>query len=191
LLAFAFGDGAMSPAGDRRALAGNDDFGHNLDERVRLYEICQTLSLRNERLLVVVDAALGGRVITDLVDLPRLKISVVTHAGPSFSLRESLNRLGALDQIEFIEGEAGACDVLVMDSRTITSWRNGRNIWAHMMVVMGAGDVTDSQTAWLAAKGFSKVGEKLWICQNQTPNRNQPCPCGSGKRYKHCHGALL
>src|SRR4029077_17351623 len=20
--------------------------------------------------------------------------------------------------------------------------------------------------------------------------RNDPCPCGSGKRYKHCHGAL-
>jgi preprotein translocase subunit SecA len=21
-------------------------------------------------------------------------------------------------------------------------------------------------------------------------SRNAPCPCGSGKRYKHCHGAL-
>ena len=20
--------------------------------------------------------------------------------------------------------------------------------------------------------------------------RNSPCPCGSGKKYKHCHGAL-
>jgi preprotein translocase subunit SecA len=20
--------------------------------------------------------------------------------------------------------------------------------------------------------------------------RNDPCPCGSGKKYKHCHGAL-
>jgi Glycosyl transferases group 1/SEC-C motif len=190
LLAFAFGDEAMSPARDQRALAGSNGFGHNLDERVRLYETCQNLSLRNERLLLVVDAALGGRAIADLVDLPRLKISVATHAGPSFSVRESLKRLGALDQIEFIEGDPGACDVLVMDSRTIRSWRNGRNIWAHMVVVMAAGDVTDT-TAWLAAKGFSKVGEKLWIFQNQPPSRNQPCPCGSGKRYKHCHGALL
>jgi hypothetical protein len=23
-----------------------------------------------------------------------------------------------------------------------------------------------------------------------TPRRNDPCPCGSGKRYKHCHGSL-
>ena len=21
-------------------------------------------------------------------------------------------------------------------------------------------------------------------------NRNSPCPCGSGKKYKHCHGQL-
>jgi len=21
--------------------------------------------------------------------------------------------------------------------------------------------------------------------------RNDPCPCGSGKKYKHCHGANL
>jgi preprotein translocase subunit SecA len=24
---------------------------------------------------------------------------------------------------------------------------------------------------------------------SNTP-RNSPCPCGSGKKYKHCHGAL-
>jgi preprotein translocase subunit SecA len=21
-------------------------------------------------------------------------------------------------------------------------------------------------------------------------NRNSPCPCGSGKKFKHCHGQL-
>jgi preprotein translocase subunit SecA len=27
---------------------------------------------------------------------------------------------------------------------------------------------------------------------NQVPvvGRNDPCPCGSGKKYKHCHGKL-
>ncbi|MBA2771188.1 MAG: SEC-C domain-containing protein, partial [Sphingomonas sp.] len=24
----------------------------------------------------------------------------------------------------------------------------------------------------------------------QTVSRNAPCPCGSGKKYKHCHGQL-
>jgi preprotein translocase subunit SecA len=28
--------------------------------------------------------------------------------------------------------------------------------------------------------------------QNHLPKvgRNDPCPCGSGKKFKHCHGAL-
>jgi hypothetical protein len=191
LLTFVFSDGAVSPARDQRALARNDGFGHDLDDRVRLYEICQNISLRNERALVVVDAALGGRVIADLVDLPRLKICVSTYAGPPYIVRDSLNRLGTLDQIEFIEGEPSECDVMVMDARTITSWRNARDARAQMLLVMAAGYVTDSQTQWFTAKGLSKVGEKLWFFQNQTPSRNQPCPCGSGKRYKHCHGALV
>jgi hypothetical protein len=24
---------------------------------------------------------------------------------------------------------------------------------------------------------------------DETVGRNDPCPCGSGKKYKHCHGA--
>lgn len=24
--------------------------------------------------------------------------------------------------------------------------------------------------------------------ENTTPGRNAPCPCGSGKKFKHCHG---
>jgi preprotein translocase subunit SecA len=27
-----------------------------------------------------------------------------------------------------------------------------------------------------------RVGQKV--------GRNDPCPCGSGKKYKHCHGKL-
>jgi uncharacterized protein len=27
------------------------------------------------------------------------------------------------------------------------------------------------------------------IRKEATPGRNDPCPCGSGKKYKKCHGA--
>jgi uncharacterized protein YchJ len=27
------------------------------------------------------------------------------------------------------------------------------------------------------------------IKADKTPDRNAPCPCGSGKKYKKCHGA--
>jgi preprotein translocase subunit SecA len=29
---------------------------------------------------------------------------------------------------------------------------------------------------------FVRAGEKV--------GRNDPCPCGSGKKYKHCHGRI-
>ncbi|MGD2112010.1 MAG: SEC-C metal-binding domain-containing protein, partial [Gammaproteobacteria bacterium] len=31
-------------------------------------------------------------------------------------------------------------------------------------------------------KPFTRTGRKV--------GRNEPCPCGSGKKYKHCHGKL-
>jgi len=33
-----------------------------------------------------------------------------------------------------------------------------------------------------AAQPFTRAGEKV--------GRNDPCPCGSGKKYKQCHGKL-
>ncbi|MFT4012018.1 MAG: preprotein translocase subunit SecA [Paracoccus sp. (in: a-proteobacteria)] len=34
--------------------------------------------------------------------------------------------------------------------------------------------------------GFDENDPTTW----GTPSRNDPCPCGSGKKFKHCHGAL-
>jgi preprotein translocase subunit SecA len=28
------------------------------------------------------------------------------------------------------------------------------------------------------------------VRSTQKVGRNDPCPCGSGKKYKHCHGKL-
>ncbi|MEQ9258256.1 MAG: preprotein translocase subunit SecA [Roseovarius sp.] len=37
-----------------------------------------------------------------------------------------------------------------------------------------------------AAEGFVESDPSTW----GNPGRNQPCPCGSGKKFKHCHGRL-
>ena len=29
-----------------------------------------------------------------------------------------------------------------------------------------------------------------FVREDQKVGRNEPCPCGSGKKYKHCHGTL-
>jgi preprotein translocase subunit SecA len=44
------------------------------------------------------------------------------------------------------------------------------------------GDGDDSAVAVAVAPPFVRAGQKV--------GRNDPCPCGSGKKYKHCHGRL-
>jgi preprotein translocase subunit SecA len=37
-----------------------------------------------------------------------------------------------------------------------------------------------------ASEGFDETDPTTW----GNPGRNDPCPCGSGKKFKHCHGQL-
>ena len=46
-----------------------------------------------------------------------------------------------------------------------------------------AGDAVD---AAVAADGFDAADPATW----GNPGRNDPCPCGSGDKFKHCHGRL-
>jgi preprotein translocase subunit SecA len=36
------------------------------------------------------------------------------------------------------------------------------------------------------AEGFVEDDPSTW----GNPSRNDKCPCGSGKKFKHCHGSL-
>ncbi|MEO1139744.1 MAG: SEC-C metal-binding domain-containing protein, partial [Pseudomonadota bacterium] len=38
-----------------------------------------------------------------------------------------------------------------------------------------------------SAAGFDENDRSTW----GNPGRNEPCPCGSGKKFKHCHGRLV
>ncbi len=45
---------------------------------------------------------------------------------------------------------------------------------------------TDAQPAEAVVKG----GDETYVRQGEKIGRNAPCPCGSGKKYKKCHGRL-
>ncbi|QDY71460.1 preprotein translocase subunit SecA [Qingshengfaniella alkalisoli] len=45
-----------------------------------------------------------------------------------------------------------------------------------------AGEATPGEMA----EGFDENDQTTW----GSPGRNDPCPCGSGKKFKHCHGQL-
>lgn len=42
--------------------------------------------------------------------------------------------------------------------------------------------------AWLYDEG--DIVPKTIVRSNPKVGRNEPCPCGSGKKYKHCHGKV-
>lgn len=43
-----------------------------------------------------------------------------------------------------------------------------------------------SQSPEPEVAGFDENDSSTW----GNPGRNDPCPCGSGKKFKHCHGKL-
>ncbi|AXC48546.1 preprotein translocase subunit SecA [Paracoccus suum] len=45
----------------------------------------------------------------------------------------------------------------------------------------------DGGAATAAAPGFDETDPATW----GNPSRNDPCPCGSGLKFKHCHGSLV
>jgi preprotein translocase subunit SecA len=48
----------------------------------------------------------------------------------------------------------------------------------------------ESRMAAAAAAGQGDRGKTAPIKVDKSVGRNDPCPCGSGKKYKHCHGKL-
>ena len=43
----------------------------------------------------------------------------------------------------------------------------------------------------LEASGADARKPQAPVRARQKVGRNEPCPCGSGKKYKHCHGRLV
>ena len=54
------------------------------------------------------------------------------------------------------------------------------------MQAPAAAPAPDDEPAGEAKEGFDESDPSTW----GNPGRNELCPCGSGKKFKHCHGRL-
>ncbi len=61
-------------------------------------------------------------------------------------------------------------------------WRPTRRRWR----LADAEVIDETPPAGAARPGFDETDPATW----GDPGRNDPCPCGSGKKFKHCHGRL-
>jgi preprotein translocase subunit SecA len=53
----------------------------------------------------------------------------------------------------------------------------------------GAAEEAGVEEAAEEPRGAVAVVEQRVLTEDQKVGRNDPCPCGSGKKYKRCHGA--
>ena len=49
-------------------------------------------------------------------------------------------------------------------------------------------DEAGNAEAQAAAQADTREPNNQPYTKEAEPNRNDPCPCGSGKKYKNCHG---
>jgi preprotein translocase subunit SecA len=62
-----------------------------------------------------------------------------------------------------------------------------RQMIAQQQMLAGAqAAAAAASAAPAAAAGFNAEDPSTW----GNPGRNDPCPCGSGEKFKHCHGKL-
>jgi preprotein translocase subunit SecA len=53
----------------------------------------------------------------------------------------------------------------------------------------GAGEASGGNVMEMASRPDAP-GAEPFVRQMPKVGRNEPCPCGSGRKYKHCHGTL-
>jgi preprotein translocase subunit SecA len=62
--------------------------------------------------------------------------------------------------------------------------------------LLGSGPEPEAPGAVAAAGGAAGAAaaafesQATFVRSERKVGRNEPCPCGSGKKYKHCHGTV-
>jgi preprotein translocase subunit SecA len=57
---------------------------------------------------------------------------------------------------------------------------------SHINPLTGENEIAEQPGAWPDDTPVDPNNPRTW----DKVQRNAPCPCGSGRKYKHCHGAL-
>ena len=66
--------------------------------------------------------------------------------------------------------------------------RTQRNQYTESKQQLGSEQLTDPNQAAAAAHDTRARQPRTPIVKDKLPGRNDPCPCGSGKKFKQCHG---
>jgi predicted aspartyl protease len=119
----------------------------------------------------------------NLLPVSMIKISTPTDKDkPSnvYLINLYLPNHAIVKDVRVAEGIPGGCDMLIgmdvisLGDFAVTNY-NGHTTFSFRMPSMAEID-------------FVKHSYLMPITNDQKVGRNDPCPCGSGKKYKFCHG---
>jgi preprotein translocase subunit SecA len=100
------------------------------------------------------------------------------------NLREDVTaKLAQIRPMSQEEQEAMMRQILEQQARM----RPAAPVAAPAMASADAGaEAAEAEVAGVPLEGFDEADPSTW----GNPGRNDACPCGSGKKFKHCHGRL-
>jgi preprotein translocase subunit SecA len=113
------------------------------------------------------------------------KDPILIYKLESFKLFEQM--LGKINRIALPMILKG--DILSQDAETIEEGRQpGRKTDLSNLETSRKGDFYEKSPQAQAIS--TSEDSKMPVRVDKEPGRNDPCPCGSGKKYKNCHGAV-
>ena len=143
------------------------------------------------------DRAAGGRIIAASMNTPRQELAtgmIITIDGPAGSGKSTAARkLAARLGIAFLD--TGAMYRVI----TLLALEEGIDLGDEGALAAAAAEAARRRPAPVPAGamafalGSGPAQPEIDPADPQTwgkTGRNTPCPCGSGKKYKHCHGRL-
>lgn len=151
----------VPPFHDRRAISSAPGFGVNLVERVRLYEMFQTLCLEREKLVVVVDESAGARVAADLADLRPIELHVRAAPERSAAMAAALADLGVADQVRLASQPPPGWTFMVRDVRSTDAITGGDP--RAVLALVGVDTMEPLDRIRLSTAGFAPIGGRDWL----------------------------
>ncbi len=155
------GGAPVPPFHDRRANPDLPGFGLNLFERVRLYEMFQTLCLERQKLVVVVDETAGARIASDLADLRPIELHVRVAPERSAAMAAALADLGVAGQVRLASQPPPGWNFMVRDVRSPEAIEGGDR--RAVLALVGAGAMQALDRIRLSTAGFAPIGGRDWL----------------------------
>ena len=101
------------------------------------------------------------------------------------SLRQDVTQKLSLIRPMTKEEQDAMMQQILAQQRTAQATADAAKVAVPAAAAAAAPVSAEAATAGAARPGFVEADRSTW----GNPSRNDPCPCGSGQRYKHCHGA--